>query len=95
MTNKQLVDYIREKVGAGYNVDTIRRVLYKWGYNINDIDEAIYSLYQKQEKPEKGGEHTHKEHNLLELFFEPVRFLILFFDTYLCKHNNAPYILVF
>lgn len=75
MINKNLADYIKEKLAMGYDINTIRSALFKWGYNLNDVDQTIHSLYypeyypREQEKPK-----TKKEHNLLNFFFKPNNF---------------------
>lgn len=41
MVNKKLVDYIREQIKRGYDAQTIRGYLVRYGYSPADVDEAI------------------------------------------------------
>ncbi|GAI85568.1 unnamed protein product, partial [marine sediment metagenome] len=66
--NKNLAVYIKKNLTKGYDINTIRDVLYKWGYKLEDIDQTISSIYPpKTKKPLK----IRKERNILNLFFKP------------------------
>ena len=41
MVNKRLVDYIQEQIQRGFDVNTIRNYLLRYGYSPADVDEAI------------------------------------------------------
>jgi len=71
MLNKNLVDYVRGKIAVGYSSNVVRRALLEWGYNTNDVDQAIASSggveLKEPTKPEK-------EHDFLNLLFKPTNF---------------------
>lgn len=69
MLNRNLADYIQEKLAIGYDINTIKNVLVGWGYNINDINKAISSLGSL-----KGQEGITKHLSLADLFLKPGRF---------------------
>ena len=41
MANKKLVDYIREQIKKGFDLQTIRNHLLQYGYSAEDLDEAV------------------------------------------------------
>ena len=41
MVNKKLVEYIQEQIKRGYDAQTIKNYLLKYGYSSTDVDEAI------------------------------------------------------
>jgi hypothetical protein len=45
MANQQLTSYIREHLGKGYDLSQIRSYLIKYGYNPEEVDSAIKSVY--------------------------------------------------
>jgi len=44
MANKKLVDYIREQIKKGFDLQTIRNHLLQYGYSAEDLDEAVRHL---------------------------------------------------
>lgn len=46
MVNQALVNYIRNAVQQGYDINTVRNLLYQQRYPLKDIDEAIQAVYQ-------------------------------------------------
>ena len=83
MQNKALVDYIKEKIGLGYNMEVIRSALLKWGYPRNTVTDSInYILnnikiknYEKSDlKINKQPSNPTLLTNIFELFFKPNKF---------------------
>ena len=82
MQNKALVDYIKEKIGLGYNMEVIRSALLKWGCPPNTITDSINYLNNiKIKNYEKNNLKINKQPskptlltNIFELFFKPNKF---------------------
>jgi len=77
MLNTNLERYIKENLSKGYDINTLRSTLVKWGYNINDIDPIITKLI-KSKKPQQPQEtepqSPKKENNFLNIFLRPTTF---------------------
>lgn len=50
MTKKELVDYIKKEVAAGYDVSYLKNYLIKQGYGAKEVEDAINSIGQKPAK---------------------------------------------
>jgi len=50
MADKKLNSYVKQQISAGYDANAIRSNLIKYGYNIKDVDDAIW-LAQKKKFP--------------------------------------------
>ena len=48
MVNQQLVNYLRQQISAGYDVNTLKSHLVKNGYNPKEVNESIQILYPQQ-----------------------------------------------
>jgi hypothetical protein len=54
MPNQQLISYIQEQLRRGYDIDSIRNYLLRYGYNEALIDDAINHVYvPRKKKPNK------------------------------------------
>ena len=60
MVNPQLADYIRRYIKSGYDVNTIRATLLKYGYNPKDVEDAIHFVYKAPHPPAKVELHLSK-----------------------------------
>ena len=50
MANNTLIKYIQEQIKIGYDAQTIRGYLLKYGYSASDVDEAIKEVYRPEVK---------------------------------------------
>ena len=48
MANNTLIKYIQEQIKIGYDAQTIRGYLLKYGYSASDVDEAIKEVYRPE-----------------------------------------------
>jgi hypothetical protein len=48
MAKKELVDYIKKELKAGYDISYLRNYLIKQGYSAKDVNDAIDSIYEKK-----------------------------------------------
>ncbi len=46
MVKKSLVDYIKRLTQKGYDISTIKNVLLRYGYSIDEVNEAITQIYK-------------------------------------------------
>lgn len=46
--DKQLREYVKKQISAGYNANAVRDNLIKYGYNIKDVDDAIWGMQRKK-----------------------------------------------
>ena len=51
MTDQQLVNYIRQQLSSGYNLNAIRNYLIQYGYSPSLVDEAINVIYHPDYTP--------------------------------------------
>jgi hypothetical protein len=54
VVNQQIVDYLRQQINAGYDVNTLKAHLIQHGYNPQEVEEAIRFLY-----PQEVQHHVH------------------------------------
>lgn len=52
--NQQLIDYVRQQLGAGYSADQLRQVLVRQGWAEADVDEAIRHVQQPPQAVKTG-----------------------------------------
>src|SRR3989338_9813179 len=45
MAKKKVVNYVREQLQRGYNISQVGKVMLKYGYSNNDIDEAVNDIH--------------------------------------------------
>jgi len=50
MANQQLIDYIKQQLQAGYDINTLKSYIIKYGYPPKDVEEAINALYHPEVK---------------------------------------------
>ncbi|MBL7055690.1 hypothetical protein ISS07_02135 [Candidatus Woesearchaeota archaeon] len=48
MPDKKLVNYIRQQIQKGYNTQELRTALVRYGYNPQDVDQALRKVYSPQ-----------------------------------------------
>ena len=50
MPSKTLLNYIKQQLARGYDAQTIKQYLLRYGYNSFDVDEAIRQVYSPEVK---------------------------------------------
>jgi len=70
MPQKNLKDYVKDKLGKGYSTFTIKKALLKWGYKEENVDMVFSSLLPLGKQ--KAAEEHHK--GQFSLFVRPGSF---------------------
>ena len=73
MVENTLSRYIQDMLGRGYDINTIKPSLIKWGYNVSDIDAAISDIYGYNQQTTQVGVGLDYV-NLRGLLFKPKSF---------------------
>jgi hypothetical protein len=83
MANKQLVDYIKQNLGKGHNLQEIRKFLAMYGWSERDIDEGILEasgvVPSRQGGMAAPADVKVKKHGHKKLIFALIILMILIF----------------
>lgn len=59
MANRQLVDYVKEQLSHGVNVNQVRTLLIQQGWSQPDVEAAVDEAYGQHKKRTYQKHHTH------------------------------------
>ena len=96
MADPKLINYIRQQLGSGYDLNTIRNHLIRYGYPPNVVDETINIIYQSKytaptpifsQPTSKANLSIHKL-ALITAFIFMISSVVMF--TYILMSQNSP-----
>ena len=65
MVNQQLIDWIKSEEAQGYTLQQLYNSLIQQGYDANEVNEAMRSVYQQSQKTRPSSEPIKKPFNFL------------------------------
>ena len=90
MADQKLVQYVKQYLNQGYDANSIRNYLLRYGYNNDVIEQAINA-----ETEEDDGDQNHPEPETLRRLHQPIHILPNNFKSSLgffepISKKNAP-----